>query len=235
MDGFDEDTLDFGSDDSGWGDDSGFDFDSISGIDDNSQGSQIDSNRLSNAFGDANNDYADVPDTAGAGGNQAGTKKSAIVAIVVGVIAVSIILVVATKAGRKHVEKQNNSSSNSQVMSTNNAQPSDSGQTVRYVSDELDLDWIEITDHESVEFEDEYKEFQFTITDIKHYARAVDSQNNLVVKTVLTGAISGLTGSYTIEVPYEKGVLLSTDSDSFTVYVKVGTYNGKRVVGDIKY
>ena len=32
----------------------------------------------------------------------------------------------------------------------------------------------------------------FTVTSVKHYARSVDANNNLVIKTTIQGSISGL-------------------------------------------
>ena len=93
---------------------------------------------------------------------------------------------------------------------------------------------MEITDKEKIEFKEEYTPLTFTITKIKHYARAVDKQNNLVVKTTLYGSWSGLSGVYTVDVPYYKGIKLSM-GDSFNVEVRLGIFNDKVVVGDIKY
>lgn len=105
---------------------------------------------------------------------------------------------------------------------------------VNYYKDENEFSWMEVTDNENVVFEQEYAERIFTITTVKHYARTVDSANNLVIKTTLTGSLSGLPGTYIIEVPYSKGVKLKT-GNSFTVNVMMGTYNDKIVVGDITY
>lgn len=74
----------------------------------------------------------------------------------------------------------------------------------------------------------------FTITSIEHKARAVDTNNNLVVITTLQGSISGLSGTYELDIPYNKGVELVV-GNSFTVHVQLGTYNGKTVVGEIQY
>lgn len=116
----------------------------------------------------------------------------------------------------------------------NNVQQSQQDVNVNYHKDENEFSWMEVTDSENVVFEESYAERIFTITTVKHYARTVDSANNLVMKTTLTGSLSGLPGTYIIEVPYSKGVKLRT-GNSFTVNVLMGTYNDKIVVGDITY
>ena len=91
--------------------------------------------------------------------------------------------------------------------------------------------FVEI-EKESIEFNSELNELQFTITGIKNYAKNMG--NELRVKTVLTGALSGYTGVYELEVPYDKGINLNI-GDSFTVYCRLGQFNGKVVIGEISY
>lgn len=94
--------------------------------------------------------------------------------------------------------------------------------------------WSKLTDKPNISFNQDLITTSFTITDIKHYAKVVDNDKNLIMKTVLTGSLDGFTGTYEIEVPYSKGYLLSIGSH-FNVYVGVGEYKGKRVVGEISY
>lgn len=93
-------------------------------------------------------------------------------------------------------------------------------------------DWVDITDDEDIEFNDSYTDMIFTITGVRHKAKLTD--NSLMVITTLQGSISGLSGSYELDVPYYKGKLLSIGNE-FKVKVMLGQYNGKVVVGDIKY
>lgn len=94
--------------------------------------------------------------------------------------------------------------------------------------------WVSIGNNEVIEFSTEYKSLIFLITDIEHYAKAVDSNSNLVVKTTLTGSLSGLSGTYTLDVPYSKGSRLVI-GDEFAVKVQFGTFGGKKVIGEICY
>ena len=96
------------------------------------------------------------------------------------------------------------------------------------------FNWTEIEDDAQIAYNNSYSELTFTITGIKHYARSVDVNNNLVIKTTLTGSISGLSGTYSLDIPYNKGTKLVV-GNQFTVQVLLGQYNGKTVVCDIVY
>lgn len=126
----------------------------------------------------------------------------------------------------------NNTSNNS--TNNNDASTSNDENSVKYVQDENMFNWVEITNNENVQIEDNYSDMTFTVTGLKFYARSVDTNNNLVIKCVVSGSVSGLSGTYTLDVPYNKGVRLVV-GNSFTVHVQLGTYNGKTVVCDMKY
>lgn len=126
------------------------------------------------------------------------------------------------------------SSSNNNSTNNNDASTSNDENSVKYVQDENMFNWVEITNNENVQIEDNYSDMTFTVTGLKFYARSVDTNNNLVIKCVVSGSVSGLSGTYTLDVPYNKGVRLVV-GNSFTVHVQLGTYNGKTVVCDMKY
>ncbi len=103
-----------------------------------------------------------------------------------------------------------------------------------------EFNWSEITSTENITYSNNgYTELTFTVTDIKHYARMADESNStLVTKSVVKGAIAGFPGTYTLEIPYSKGVKLDSKLKSdgilqFNVYVKIGEFNGKRVIDDV--
>ena len=74
----------------------------------------------------------------------------------------------------------------------------------------------------------------FTVTNIKNYVKVIDSESNLMIKTILKGSLSGFLGMYELEVPYNKGKLLNLGT-SFKVKVQVGTYKDRVIIGDIEY
>ena len=102
------------------------------------------------------------------------------------------------------------------------------------VSNQSNNGWSKFSSADSLRFYEDWMAAEFTITAINHYVKIVDSENNLSVKTVLTGSISGFIGTYELEVPYYKGYQLSV-GNHFKVQVQVGESNGKMVVGEIKY
>lgn len=93
--------------------------------------------------------------------------------------------------------------------------------------------WTELKDVSDISFNEEPKEMMFTVTEVHMYARQVGS-NGLNVKTTLVGSLAGLSGTYTIDVPYDKGSKISIGTE-FTVHVQLGEYSGKTVVGEISY
>lgn len=97
--------------------------------------------------------------------------------------------------------------------------------------------WTTITSSENVVFNANTTDMTFTVTNIEHRARAVDASETLVVKTTLQGSISGLAGTYELDVPYDKGIILEQRGigTQFTVHVQLGEYNGRTVVGAITY
>lgn len=252
FDGFGGDDFDTGFGDGGFGDggfgDGGFgDDDAFSGAgqQDMGQGNQF-SDSLNNL--DNQNQYLDTQ------AEQQNTKKQSIIFIIVGVVVLMIVLVIADIFNNKPKNNSavsNSNTNNTQVIqqdpnvnvdnimgggnsSTNQQSQNNNKQSV--VTNKVDsgFTWTLITDSEAVQFNNEYSDMTFTITGIEHKARAVDTNSNLVVITTLHGSISGLSGTYELDVPYNKGVKLVV-GNSFTVRVQLGTYNGKTVVGEIQY
>lgn len=94
--------------------------------------------------------------------------------------------------------------------------------------------WSSFSTADGMTFFDEYVSSVFTVTSITHYTKVIEGENNLMVKTVLTGALNGFNGAYELEIPYSKGCLLSV-GNHFDVEVQVGSYGDKVVIGEIRY
>lgn len=248
FDDFSMDTPDDGSDDLFGG---GGGTNTSPDMNDPNNGGSFDVDDTSSDFFDDTGD-ADVGDV-----DTSSLNKKYIMVAVAGVVLILIILVIGSRVlGKKKdnagepltninnqqvVTNENtnvnvdNIMGNGSSATTNNQQAqTNQGVSVNYYKDENDFQWMEVTDSENIVFDSTYTEKVFSITTVKHYARTVDSANNIVIKTTLTGSISGLPGTYTIEIPYSKGVKLKS-GNSFTINVLMGTYNGKIVVGDITY
>ena len=97
-------------------------------------------------------------------------------------------------------------------------------------------DWIQFTTTKGdVYFQDERLDSTFTVTKVTHYAKVATSDGEYVtMKTILTGNLSGLVGTYELEIPYNKGTRISV-GNSFSVAVEYGEYDGKFVIGEIEY
>ena len=73
----------------------------------------------------------------------------------------------------------------------------------------------------------------FTVTSIKAYVK--DSKTGeKTVKAVVTGGISGLSGTYELEIPYSQAEKLAV-GDSFSVKYRIAKLNDYTIVGDISY
>lgn len=249
-DGFGGDSDGFGDGFGGDGDDFNFDIDTGSsssdafgGLDDNTSSSGADAFDLATN----NNEFPEAPETTGAL-----TKKS-ILFIVIGVIGVILVIVLATSltrfANKKNssieqmqeqeveqstVKKQDKNVDNLMQSPDTKSTQSNSNSTVVTNTKDSNFIWTDITDGENVSFNSDYVDMVFTVTQIQHKARAVDTNGNLVVKSTILGSISGLSGTYELDIPYNKGTKLVV-GNSFTVHVQLGTFNDKTVVGEIRY
>lgn len=182
-----------------------------------------------------------------------GLKKQSIITLVIGFILTVIVIVVASKlinstknnntqvVINENTQTQQTQQSNQQsnqnvdnIMKTETSNIQQNTQTVITNTKDSNFTWSEITDNENVTFNSDLVDMTFTVTDIQHLARTVDTNNNLVVKTKILGSISGLTGTYELDIPYDKGIRLAI-GNSFTVHVQLGSYNDKTVVGEIRY
>lgn len=96
-------------------------------------------------------------------------------------------------------------------------------------------DWIEVSLSDSdIQFDSTRLSGVFTITDIKTYARkTTEGTNNLQLKTVLTGSISGLIGTYTLEVPARISNSVKIGQSLEITYL-LKDIDGAKVVDDIQ-
>jgi gas vesicle protein len=180
-------------------------------------------------------------------------KKQSVILIAAGVIGIIVVVAIAAIIANKSSKKNQTASTNYTTTTTTNSNQNvdnimnsgnsysnstssttTSQSTVITNTKDSNFTWSEITDSESINFNESYSDMTFTITQIQHKARVVDTNGNLVVKTTLLGSISGLPGTYELDIPYNKGIKLVV-GNSFTVHVQLGSYNGKTVVGEVTY
>lgn len=169
----------------------------------------------------SNEDIEDV-DTA------KGLKKNTIIVIIAGLVIIIAALMIWKKAsasGQKSVYTQSvdEVSQESNYQQSNNIAESNVSNS--------SSEWTTLSGDQTIDSIKEV-ESQFTVTSIEHLARK--SGNEMQIKTHLRGSLSGLTGVYDLDVPYEKGTKLKV-GDVFTVTVEVGSYNDSTVVGVIRF
>lgn len=194
------------------------DFDLSSGFDDPA-GQDIE-NQSDSELGDFASEASE-----GLTQDKADFKRTALTIIAIGVILLLLVLSFMRMFGGGKKKPADTPVNNNQTVVNNEVnQPS---------TNSYSDGWISI-DKTEIDFSEEYVSAKFLITGIEHVARVVDEGNNLEIKTILTGSISGYTGTYKLDIPYYLGCQLVTEK-SFDVQVQVGKFNGKKVIGNIKY
>ena len=225
----DDDMFSFGSDSSSEGD-SGF---SLGG--DDSAPLTINPDSLGNSGGD--NDF-----------DEDGKKKRAFILGVVGVIIIlgglmiaGVITRISKSSGKREtasvktaVETETSTRSEKESRREEEKQ-----ETKAESSTEAPVRRVSLTDGGWDEIELSELAFSnvingdFTVTSIKAYVK--DSKTGeKTVKAVVTGGISGLSGTYELEIPYSKAEKLAV-GDSFSVKYRIAKLNDYTIVGDISY
>jgi flagellar basal body-associated protein FliL len=237
-----------------------FDFDDLGGFDDldspsnnstkptnqsNSYGDLLDDSD-SSSFGFDDEDEYDEDDGLGDYNNNTdgrkATKKTALVIVFSGIALVLLLFIVVgffssftTSSKSSSNDKSTTSQSSSTTSRNTGSQSSSSAQknnsTTTNSSSSSKDNWINFVDGTEITYNDNYISLNFTVTSINSYCKIVDSENNLELKTVLSGALSGMSGTYEIEVPYSMGTKLQV-GDTFSVKVKLGTMSGGYTIVD---
>lgn len=182
---------------------------------------------------DNNNEYGGFDANASEGLTQdkSAVIKTALTVIIAGVVILLLVFgFMRIFGGNKQPKNQANEPSNNTVQQPTN----DSTQNNNQSTTSSSADGWQAFGKTSITFNEEYSKLTFTITGIKHLAKRVDSNGNLEVKTVLTGSLSGYGGTYELEVPYSTGYRLE-EGKYFSVEVQVGNFDGKSVIGEIKF
>lgn len=95
---------------------------------------------------------------------------------------------------------------------------------------QADVDWTVIEADKTINLDSEVTAV-FTVTGIKHLAKQTGVET--AVKSVATGSISGLSGTYDIELPYSLARFV-TVGNTLKLKYKIGQINGQSVVSDLK-
>lgn len=226
------------------------DFDSIGSLEDQNQEQQEDEHNLgldeshnndeSNYFLDNSDTDSDTDSDQQSPNN---VRKTAIFAIICGVILIIVVFAVVnliTGLGDKQpkndaVSSQTTVNSNSNNTNNTSYSQNNSNTISTPTISSNEASWVKFEDTSSeISFNEEYIDSIFTVTNHTDYVK-VANDSSIMVKTVLIGALSGYTGTYELEVPYNIGRLV-TDGMSFDVEVQIGiTKSGQKVIGEIRY
>lgn len=225
----DDDMFSFGSDNSSEGD-SGF---SLGG--DDSAPLTISPDSLGNSGGD--NDF-----------DEDGKKKRAFILGVVGVIIIlgglmitGVITRISKSSGKRETASVKTAvETEASTRGEKESRREDEKQEIKAeFSTEAPVRRVSLTDGGWDEIELSELAFSnvingdFTVTSIKAYVK--DSKTGeKTVKAVVTGGISGLSGTYELEIPYSKAEKLAV-GDSFSVKYRIAKLNDYTIVGDISY
>ena len=159
-------------------------------------------------------------------------KRIGVIGGVVGLVIILVGLFISNIANSNKVDSDTYVNSNQQVTSNqqvNNNQQVTSNQQVNnnqqvtsnqqgkidqpsisngvIVGDSGTGGWVEFTGDKDIKFDGSAKS-EFTVLDIKHLVKVEDGKGDGLVKSVVIGNISGLTGEYEVELPYESAAKL---------------------------
>lgn len=202
---------------------------------------------LSNDFGDdnsSNNGNSNESELSGFYGDEPSNDRPPVDkkrTFIIGGIGLGVILIVFIIAGfvKAHKDKSNVVyESNTEVSTQVNVAPQDSQvktvetpvqqpvqQQVRYSDG-----WSVIEPDKTVNLDPEVSGV-FTVTNIKHMARSNGVETE--VKSVASGSISGLSGTYDIELPYSLARFV-TVGNTLKLKYKIGQINGNSIISDLK-
>ena len=94
-------------------------------------------------------------------------------------------------------------------------------------------DWVELKQDDSLSMDKEISS-RFTITSIKHLAKKINENNTILVKSIVKGNISGLVGTYEVEMPYDKAKYLKVGAE-FKITYTMMEKNEVKIIGEIRY
>lgn len=161
-------------------------------------------------------------------------KKNTIIVIIAGLVIIIAALMIWKKASASGQKMIYTKSADEVSQESNYQQSSNMAESSNIAESNVsssNSEWITLSGDQTIDSIKEV-ESQFTVTSIEHLAKK--SGNEMQIKTHLRGSLSGLTGVYDLDVPYEKGTKLKV-GDVFTVTVEVGSYNDSTVVGVIRF
>lgn len=167
-------------------------------------------------------------------------KRTALLAIGLGFGVLLVVLILARvlityKKAQNNVGKQPSTTVSTEYKykdeENNEKMPETSAPVVKsYTGEE---GWVQITKDTSIS-EGIVSDGVFTVTDVVHYAKLANAKNDKQLKSIVSGNISGLVGTFEFEVPFSKAKKLS-DGMSFSIKYSISENNGYKVIQVVDY
>lgn len=201
-------------------------------------GSELDdtsgNEETSNGFGSSNVELEnDIEDD----GKKASKKKVGLIILVVGFVVI-LVICLASRGSNKTSEGSKKQTKQTTVEHTDNNNKVDStttSNTTNTVYEKVTVDngWVRISAPE-IDLSKQIKG-TLTITDIQYFANVVEAQSAaLEVRARAIGAIDGLDGKYTLDIPWRVTDELQV-GDRVAVYYYIGTVDGQSAIVDLYY
>lgn len=92
--------------------------------------------------------------------------------------------------------------------------------------------WVEITDN-AWTFDDTKQEGTLSVTSVRTYANYNTTAGEAQLKSVVTGGLSGLAGTYEVDLPVELGGLVKVGTKLEVEYNMTQDANGDTIIGNI--
>lgn len=182
--------------------------------------SGVNADDFDGVFSQSSDDQPDNCNEAQGSNETKAISKTAAMCIGASVIILMVAFAIVNASHKKNVQSSSKSTNNEQVSS--NVEKTDETS-----------DWQSVSDIGDISIGKEISAV-FTVTDVRNFVKFVNSNNDFELKTVVTGNLSGFTGSYELNIPFSKGSKLNV-GDTFDVGVQIGNYHDKTVVCEIKY
>lgn len=175
--------------------------------------------------------------------------KIAIIAVILGFILILIVAIIVRFSSKSTKEGVNNkdvritnikeseteqSNLMQQNINTKNDSIQGSTNTDGNVNTIVEYNsWIEFNSSKSLNFNN-IKDSDFTVTEINNFVK-LTNENTSVIKSVISGNISGLSGTYEIELPYYKASKLNINDIINITYTYAQDENNKIIIGEIQF
>lgn len=146
------------------------------------------------------------------------------------VVAICIVVKIAAGVKAKDTEKVDKKA-NAQVEQSYDTQTTD-GNANNTIGITGSTGWVEITDN-AWTFDDAKQEGTLSVTSVKTYANYNTSAGEAQLKTVVNGGVSGLAGTYEVNLPVELSGLVKVGTKLEVEYNMTQDANGDIIIGNM--